>query len=303
MSATTTTRVPPAPGTPEWARVVSASKVAGIIGLSPWESPRSIWHLLRGEIPSDDGKNQDVKSRGHYLENGILSWWQDRHPELKRVRRQWYAELGAWAAATPDAAAWPVLRPKAGRAPAVVVDAKTSRDDDAWGTPGTDEVPAYYAAQTQWQMHVTGARVGYIALLTTRLDLREYRIDYDADTAQGLERIAYAFYLSTLDDAAAPPLDDHVATFDTLKRLHPDIEADSQVEIDEAMARAFVDAQAAKRQAEAAERAAKSALLDAMGDTRLAVWNGITVARRQGNRSGVSLVGVAKTIEPKEQDL
>ncbi|QAY70049.1 YqaJ viral recombinase family protein [Xylanimonas protaetiae] len=300
MTAIDTRPVPPKPGTDAWARIFTASKAAAILGLSPWESPRSIWHKMRGDVPSDDGKNTDVKSRGHYLEDGLISWWQDRHPELKRVRRQWFAELGAWAAATPDAAAWTVQRPRDGRAPAVVMDAKTSRNDDEWGVPGTDEVPAYYAAQLQWQMHVTGAQRAYIALLTTRLDFREYVIDYDPDTAKALARIAYEFYLSTLDEQAAPPLDDHVATFDTLKRLHPDIEADSQVEIPEDMARAFVDAQAAKKAAEAAERAAKSAVLDAMGDTRLAVYGGQVVARRQGNKTSVSLVGVAKSIEPKE---
>ncbi|WP_179950894.1 YqaJ viral recombinase family protein [Xylanimonas oleitrophica] len=303
MTAVDTRPVAPAPGTPEWQRLVTASKVAAILGLSPWDSPRSVWHVLRGEVPADDGRNGDVKARGHYLEDGILRWWCDQHPEFGHVKRQFYRELGTWAAATPDGAAWRTRPARFAQVqpPEAVVDAKTARDDDEWGAPGTDEVPAYYAAQMQWQMHVTGARRGYIALLTTRLDFREYRLDYDPDTAAGLEQIAHDFWLSTQDPTAAPALDDHVATFDTLKRLHPLIQPDTSVEISETAAREFVEAQAAKKAAEAAERAAKSRLLEAMGSARLAKYGDVVVARRQGNKTGVSLVGVAKTLtEPKE---
>jgi putative phage-type endonuclease len=293
----------PVPGSSEWARVVSASKVAAIVGLSPWESPRSVWHLLRGEVPSDDGRNGAAKSRGQYLENGILDWWAHQHPERSAGRRQYYRTLGDWAAATPDlysAFAYDDEGRKY-RDP-VVVDAKTSRDDDAWGVPGTDEVPAYYAAQMQWQMHVTGARRGYIALLTSRLDLREYVIEYDATTAQGLERICREFWDSTRDVNAAPPVDDSVATFQTLKRLHPDIDATAAVELDEDTARQFVAATTGLKAAEAADRLARSTALDLMGDARLATYDGAVIARRQPNKYGISLVPVAKTIPTREED-
>lgn len=289
----TVTAIAPAPGTREWQKLVTASKVAGIVGLSPWESPRSVWHTLRGEVPSDDGRNAGAKARGHYLEDGILRWWRDQHPEFPRVLPQHYETLGDWAAATPDLACWEWPNCDV---PQVVVDAKTSRDDSEWGRPGTDEVPAYYLAQLQWQMHVTGARRAYIALLTTFLDLREYVVDYDAVTAAGLERIARAFWESTQDPDAAPPLDDTVATFDTMRRLHTGISKDTAVELDATTARAFVTATTGLKDAQAADRHARSQVLEAMGDARLATYQGVTIARRQPNGNGISLVAVAKTL-------
>ena len=32
----------PAPGSPEWQRLMTASKVAAVLGLSPWQSPRNL---------------------------------------------------------------------------------------------------------------------------------------------------------------------------------------------------------------------------------------------------------------------
>ena len=263
-----------------------------ILGLSPWDSPRSVWHLLRGEVPSDDGTNQAAKSRGHYLEGGILDWWTDQHPELTHGQRQPYVTDPAlpWAAATPDLISrdddWNV----------VIVDAKTARDDAEWGDPGTDEVPAYYAAQLQWQMHLAGAKRGYIALLTTRLDFREYVINYDPTTAVAMENICHDFWESTRDPDAAPPIDDSLATFTTLRRLHPDIDRDQAIELDEPTAREFVDATQGLKAAQARDRLARSTVLDLMGRARLAIYDGATIARRQPNAHGISLVPVAKTL-------
>lgn len=33
---------PPAPGTDEWRSILSASKIAAVLGISPWQSPYSL---------------------------------------------------------------------------------------------------------------------------------------------------------------------------------------------------------------------------------------------------------------------
>ena len=126
-----------APGTPDWCARVTASKVAGILGLSPWDSPLRTWHVMAGNLPSDDGNNADAKARGHYLESGVLDWWLDQHPLRTEVQRQPSFTLGDWAAATPDMLATDF------DGETVLVDAKTAATDDHW----TDtEPPAYYVA-------------------------------------------------------------------------------------------------------------------------------------------------------------
>jgi predicted phage-related endonuclease len=279
----------PAPGTPEWARLVTASKVAAILGLSPWESPFSMWHKMKGLIPSDDGSNADAKSRGHYLEDGIVRWWIDQHPDADVEGAQLYAERDGWAGSTPDVVA--TLTESRER---VVVDAKTAAFGDEWG----DEPPAYYQAQMVWQMWTHDADAGYVAaLLGPRLTLREFRVERDRDLEAAIVARCRAFYDSLAHDTP-PPLDDTTATYEAVRALHPDIDRDLSVEIDRRTAHEYVAASLALKEAEKRERAAKARLLDVMGRARLSTCDGATVARRQPRGEAVSLVRVAKYISP-----
>lgn len=283
----------PAPGTPEWAKLMTASKVAAVLGLSPWESPRSMWHKMRGEVPSDDGSNAAAKARGHYLENGILAWWGDRHADGRNFREQDYRARDGWAASTPDA--WVA---DDGFGNVAVVDAKTANDDHDWGEPGTDQVPAYYAAQAMWQMWTHDAQVAYIAVLfgSPRLGFEEYVLERDEALIAAIVDRCREFYDSLSADEP-PPLDDSVATYDAIRKLHPDIDREASVELTEGETLAFTISKHQLETWDAEHRAAKSVVLDRMGSARVALFNGQVIARRQPNRNGVSLVAVAKLPE------
>lgn len=280
----------PAPGSPEWASKVTASKVAAILGLSPWESPYSMWLKMRGDIAPDDTNNADAKKRGHYLESGVVQWWLDQHDDYVRAEyceTQAYRESDGWAAATPD-----LLHDDGTR---IVLDAKTSASADDWG----DEPPAYYLVQSLWQMWVCDADVAYIAVLFGRpqLAFREYRIERDNALIESIVAKCRAFYDSLSSDEP-PELDDTVATYEAIRSLHPDIDRDLDVEVTRDAAHEYVTANLALKDAETRERAAKTVLLDAMGRARTATCDGVTVARRQPNKYGVSLVRVAAHIDP-----
>lgn len=279
-----------APGTEAWRQSITASKVAAILGVAPenWESRRSLWLKMRGDIPWEDGRNEAEKSRGHYLERGLVTWWADRHPEYRIIRRQPLIQNPRlpWAAATPDAQGnGRGVRP-------AFMDAKTSRDDAEWGTPGTDEVPTYYAAQLMWAMHLSKVRVSYIVLLTQFLDIREYVVEYDPELGAHIEAQCQAFMDSLSDPDGIPPIDGSQATWRAEKRRHPDIDRDRTVELDRDLAARFLGI----KQAEADMRLVQSQIREAMGDARLATVDGVTIARRQPNAHGVSLVAVAKTL-------
>lgn len=279
----------PAPGTPEWASKVTASKVAAILGLSPWESPYSMWMKMHGDAPSDDGSNAAAKSRGHYLEDGIVRWWLDQHSDVIAYTTQHYREVDGWAAATPDAEG----DLEDGRT--FVMDAKSAASDDDWG----DEPPAYYIAQAVWQMWALDADVAYIAVLFGRpqLAFREYVIERDRDLEAQIVAQCRDFY-DSLGMDITPGLDDTVATYNAVKTIHPDIEPDRDVEISRDLAHEYVTASLALDAAKTSDRAAKTRLLDAMGAARVATCDGAKVARRQPNKYGVSLVRTAKHIDP-----
>lgn len=289
----------PAPGTPEWAAKMTASKVAAVLGLSPWESPYSMWLKMRGDIPADDGSNAEAKSRGHYLEGGVIQWWLDQHglgDGDGTTMSQYYGERDGWAAATPDLLAYLEGSLDGENA---VVDAKTAASDDDWG----DEPPPYYLAQSLWQMWVCDADVAYIAVLfgRPRLGFREYRIERDDALIDRIVQRCKAFYDSLALDEA-PDLDDSVATYEAIRALHPDIDRDLTVDLDRADAAEWVAAEVALKAAEERSRLAKSVVLQAMGRARIATCDGTKVARRQPNRAGVSLVRTADHIDPPSEE-
>lgn len=281
----------PAPGSPEWASKVTASKVAAILGLSPWESPYSMWLKMRGDIETDDGSNADAKKRGHYLESGVVAWWLDQHPNHGEVAEQVHNRLGDWAAATPD-----LVGDNDGDGNEFVMDAKTAASADDWG----DEPPPYYLVQSLWQLACNpSASVAYIAVLFGRpqLAFREYRIERDDELIASIVTRCREFYDSLALDEA-PDLDDSVATYEAIRALHPEIDRDLDVEVSREAAHEYVAANLALKDAETRERAAKTVLLGAMGRARTATCDGVTVARRQPNKYGVSLVRVAAHIDP-----
>jgi len=272
------------PGSADWLRFVSASKVSAILGVSPWDSPYSMWLKMHGDLPGDDGKNTATKSRGHYLEPAILAWFFDQHPEL--VRRPNDQEPITrpdipFGLATPDAIGDDVVTFEA-----VLVEAKSAANDDEWGTPGTDEIPPYYAAQIVWALHLSGLTVCYVPIITSRLEFREYVVRYDAALGAQIEATCRSFYDSLALDVA-PPLDDHTATYESLRRINPDIEPDTEVELAPDLARRYVTARAAAAAADAEFIGAKSAVLDVLGKSKRATCAGQTIAQRQNTSAGI----------------
>jgi putative phage-type endonuclease len=280
----------PTPGSAEWLRIVTASKVAAILGVSPWESPYSIWHRMRGELPPVEVT--EAMKRGNFLEAGVLAWWQDRHPEFPDCTPQYWATRDdlLWAAATPDLRA---IGRRADGPEIVVVDAKTASHADDWGTPGTDEIPTHYLTSTYWQLAMTpDATRAYVVLLGPFLEFSEYVVERDEAIQDDLIARCAKFY-DSLSGNVPPDLDDTVATFDTLKAMNPDIDKGERAEIPADVAVEYVTAITDAKAATAREVGAKSALLAHMGDAQYATANGVRIARRQPNKYGVSLIATA----------
>ena len=282
----------PAPGTPEWQKIVTASKVAAIIGVSPWESPYSIWQRMKGNLPPVE--TNDAMRRGNYLEAGVIAWWKAQHPEYPLVEEQFYAHSAGfmpWAAATLDARAgtdYDVEPPED-----VILEVKTQSRMDDWGQPGTDEIPTHYLTQVYWQLAMCPeAKRAYVAVLGPFLEFSEYVVERDDAIQADLIARCQAFYESLAGDVP-PALDDSVATFDTLKALNPSIDKGESIDVGADLGIEYVASVTGAKQAIARERAAKSAVLDGIGLAQYATANGVRVARRQANKYGVSLISTA----------
>lgn len=283
------------PGSAEWLRLVTASKVPAILGVSKWDSPRSLWHKMRGDVPPEP--QTDQQARGHYLEPAVLAWFFDQHPTFTRgIPIGTVTHANGWAAATPDATAI------TDDGLIVPVEAKTAADDSEWGTPGTDEIPVDYAAQCLWTMHVLGAQMAYLPVLTSRLDFREYVVRYDPVLAADIEAQCKAFYDSLQGDRP-PRIDSHPETFEVIKRLNPLIDDGVEVQLTEQDTRLFVKARMEQAAADAQSKYANSTIANVMGTAQRAYYGAQLVARRQNTASGIPALYAAKplpTIDQKE---
>jgi putative phage-type endonuclease len=282
------------PGGDEWLKLVTASKVPAILGLSPWESPFSLYHRMNGTAPAKEATPQT--ERGHYLEPAIVQWWSDQHPEFDVTPTPglYFAKENARHAASPDAA----LRLVPARNPRIegVLEVKTAARADEWGSPGTDEIPIYYRAQVLWQAYVLDVPRVHVAVLTGGLEFREYVVERDeADLAVIHE--AVAVFLTSLDAGTPPDLDSSAATYEVMRQLHPDIDRDLDVDVEPEIAQGWLDARTALAEAEAATRFYGSALMDELGNARRGLLDGVAFVRREAKKGGTPYL---KAINVKE---
>jgi len=268
------------PGSADWWRIVTASKVAAILGLSTYESPFSLWQKMAGRVePDPETRDQ---ARGHLFESQIIRWWLDQHPERGLHRTQITRRLGDWALATLDC----LVRVDGDL---VIVEAKTTRSWDEWGTPATDEIPEYYKAQVLFQLACTpNAKRVYTAVMGPFFDFREYvveRDDYLAEIPVLVERCK-AFFDSLAQDVP-PELDNSVATYETLRKLHPEIDPDSECTIPNDLAIMYVEAEINATTWEKAAQGHANEIMALAGTAQtIRNENGIKIAARQVKGEG-----------------
>lgn len=277
---------------------LGGSEIAAVIGLSPYESRFSLWHRKAGLV-GPQHENEEMRW-GTKLEPIVAAEFADRHAGEFRVRRTgtWCHPTRTWQIANPDRLLHPVnWSPTPQRnTRRAIWEGKTANNTDGWGEPGTDEIPVYYRCQVLWYLDVLGLDVAYLSVLIAGSDYREYVIGYALDEAMFLRTTGRAF-LDTVAAGERPDIDEHSATYQVVRDLHPDIDGED-IDVDPDIAVRYLNARDAMDIAEPTLQQAKSALLDAMGNARRALFDGKPIARRQPGRGGaVSL----HPIKPKAQ--
>lgn len=282
------------PGSPEWQRLITPSKVAAILGVSRWESTYRLWHRLKGLVDAEPPK--DIFDVGHDFEPAMAAMWRRANPGWRlspgEVQVFAPADIGYPAAATLDRRA---CRGRARR----VVEFKTARRLEDWGDFGTDQAPADYVAQVLAQMAFTGytTHPAHLMVLGPYFEAHTYVIEYDQQVVDMIHQRCLAFWHS-LKGQEPPDLDDTVPTYECVRELHPDITPGETVEIDTELALRVLQSDADLKANETALRGAKTRLLDLMGDAQHAECGGIRVAdRRPHGRGGVALNLARKNLD------
>jgi len=278
------------PGSDEWLRYCTPSKVPAILGISRFESPYRLWHRLKGLIPPEPPS--DVFDIGHDLEPYAANRWRRKNPgwllspgEVQYVLPE--SKYGFPAAVTLD------RRAVRGRARRVVEfkAARTLSDVEQWGDDLSGDIPEDYAAQVTAQMLFTGwvKYPGHLLAVGPYFNDRIYEVVYDRNVATWIIEECTQFWASLGGDVP-PELDDSVATYECLRAQHPDIEGGAEVQVDPGLAVRFLAGHEHKKAAEKGAQGPKNELLAAMERAQYAKVGTLTVADRRNNgKGGVSL--------------
>lgn len=281
------------PNTPEWHELraggIGGSEIAAVVGLSPYDSAFWLWHHKKGNLPGKDVT--DAMDWGNRLEPVVRRWFAERHPELCIAATPGTYAHGErpWQRVNPDGFIYEhattctcddVGGGCAKDVPTALLEVKTSRFPDGWGTPGTDEIPLMYACQVQHALDVFGLDRAYVAVLIGGNEPREYVIEADAEDQATLRAAGEQFWQSLQTDNE-PPIDCSDSTYEAVRRLYPGIDPDEVVELNAIKWHEYLQLrQSADAAAEGLQRV-KSELLAAMGTARIGTYQDVPVLRRQ----------------------
>lgn len=276
---------------------IGASDVAGILGLSPWASPWSIWADKAGLLPPlpDD----EAMAAGRWLEAAIGPWFtHETGLHVAGEQTQCTHIDHGHHRCTVDGF---VFDSPGDRSPlAIVTEALGLLEIKVTG-PGRrwDEVPAHYQTQGQWQMHVTGLdHVWFAVLMGRRLDIHKLERDQaDIDFMVGhVDR----FWHDHVATGTPPAVDGHDATQRALAAVYPEHTPGKTAEITAGYMDALVAAKAAVKAARTDEKAVAAAIEAELGDAEEGVVDGRRVVtwRTQTRRSTCKACGHVTESEP-----
>lgn len=288
---------------------IGASDMAGLLGISRWSSPWSVWADKSGLLPINDDDGASDKMRfGQRAEPMIVPWFEEEtglHVAAQQILAQ--NDERPWMLATPDGAVFET--PPASNAAELMehgfgmagllggLEIKVDTIGKRWAV-----IPEYYQAQGQWQMAVTGwERVWFAVLHGWRLEVYELERD-QADIDFMIER-AERFWADHVLTGDPPPVDDTDATAAALAAVYPGRTPEETIELDDDVI-GWLDklAQAKKDQADA-KRAGKRASAEIrarIGSYTYATVGGVQVAslKSQTRTTTCQHCGHSETGEP-----
>lgn len=158
----------------EWLKAredgIGASEVAAILGLSPWDTPFSLW--LKKTHQAEPEPENFAMRRGHYLEDAVVQWWQDETGE--KVIKASAADI---IYVHPEHSFMRVTPDRIVRGRKKMLEVKSTA-----GYMG-DEIPDYYLAQCMYQMYVTGIHDEELIYIQGDLSFGRFHVDYDEEFA------------------------------------------------------------------------------------------------------------------------
>lgn len=305
-----------ADGSPEWhearSRVIGGSEVGSIMQVNSFESRYVLWYRKAGFLQREETENP-LFEWGHRLEPVVAEKFADNHPGYAvQVSGSWIHQDRRWHGANPDRLLSPLYTDDEGNVyvgdPEAVLEIKTSMSGYGWEN---DMCPIKYVAQIRWYMECFSLDYGYLAVLVSLGDYREFLVPRDPSKpvvsmqtgneewysigGQEMLDAAQEFYESlpgiATTDGYPPPIDGGTDTYELLRERHPDI-LNQDIEVTPELALELNQALLEDKAAAAEAQRMKNLVLEIMGKSRRAIVptadpkKPIIVARRQSKKGG-----------------
>ncbi len=178
---------------------IGGSDVAGILGVSKYATPLSVWLDKTGKVEPKDLSDVQAVEWGNRLEEVVGTKYIELHPErkVKRVNAVAQSITRPWAQASLD------FEVKDGDRHGIL-EIKTAglRVADDW----KDGVPLYYLTQITHYMSVLNREFADVAVLIGGQEYREYRIERDEDDIKTVNEAVDKFWHDNVEQDVAPDL-------------------------------------------------------------------------------------------------
>lgn len=210
----------PKPGSEKHRRILSASKIPAILGLSPWKTPAEQWLEMTGRLEPEITE-ADYLTWGHVAEASLIDWWHHHNPDWKLSRRRvtktgasrevTYTNdsLGFDNIATLDAVATLGDQQR-------ILECKTSNNHTLWA----DGLPETVLAQVMGQMIISGIHQATVIAQVGSSVPELYEVEYDHSLAATMVQVLTDF-MATLDADQPPAIDEHLIDEELDKIVDP----------------------------------------------------------------------------------
>lgn len=256
---------------------ITGSRIAGIMNISPWETPRSVYLDLIGKKPEKE--QTEPMYWGNVLEDVVAKEFQQR-VGLK-VRKVNYILQH------------PTFDFLLGNVDREIVDGKIKGilECKNVGAYSLDEwkigPPLHYVTQLQFYLLLTGYQFGYLAALVGGQKFISHRVERDDEFIQQMIEAATEFWFGHVE----PQIEPDITERDTelLNQVYNSSDPEKILNLSSSDESLVQDVREAKEQMDAADESYKLAvnrLKDKMRDAEMVLLEGEKIATWKPNKNG-----------------
>lgn len=208
---------------------IGASDVSGILGLSPYATPFTVW---ADKVHGQSRPPTFAMDLGRKLEGIIIEAFEDAtalHVSMRQILFK--SRQHPWARATVDGVAFE--SPETVGVDALgLVECKSDGSSGRWD----DDIPLHHLIQVQWQMLVTRVPFAWLAVLHGGRSFELYEVPADEDAQRSIFGKVDKFRRDHIETGEPPDPDGHDATAAAVRDLYGSADPDKTIELSKDMA-------------------------------------------------------------------